>query len=89
MDYASSSPAVLLAAIAQVTKRIKLTSTTSVLSTLDPDCLIEYFATVDLLSNGRAEILAGRGAFIESFTPFGYTANDYDELFEEQIDILL
>ncbi|MFJ7724977.1 LLM class flavin-dependent oxidoreductase [Neobacillus sp. NPDC097160] len=89
LDYASSSPAVLLAAIAQVTNQIRLTSTTSVLSTLDPVRLFEDFATLDLLSDGRAEILAGRGAFIESFPLFGYSTNDYDELFEEHMELLL
>jgi probable LLM family oxidoreductase len=88
-DYASSSPAVILASIAQVTNRIRLTSTTSVLSTLDPVRLFEDFATLDLLSDGRAEILAGRGAFIESFPLFGYRTSDYDELFEEHMDLLL
>ncbi|MDR7075880.1 putative LLM family oxidoreductase [Neobacillus niacini] len=89
LDYAVSSPAVVLSAIAQVTERIKLTSTTSVLSTLDPVRLFEDFATLDLLSDGRAEILAGRGAFIESFPLFGYSTNDYDELFTEHMDLLL
>ncbi|MEH7115251.1 LLM class flavin-dependent oxidoreductase [Neobacillus niacini] len=89
LDYAVSSPAVILSAIAQVTNRIKLTSTTSVLSTLDPVRLFEDFATLDLLSDGRAEILAGRGAFIESFPLFGYSTNDYDELFSEHMDLLL
>jgi probable LLM family oxidoreductase len=89
LDYASSSPAVMLSAIAQVTKHIKLTSTTSVLSTLDPVRLFEDFATLDLLSDGRAEILAGRGAFIESFPLFGYSTNDYDELFTEHMELLL
>lgn len=89
LDYASSSPAVILAAIAQVTEQIRLTSTTSVLSTLDPVRLFEDFATLDLLSDGRAEILAGRGAFIESFPLFGYGTNDYDELFEEHMELLL
>jgi len=89
LDYASSSPAVILAAIAQVTKQIRLTSTTSVLSTLDPVRLFEDFASLDLLSDGRAEILAGRGAFIESFPLFGYDTNDYDELFEEHMELLL
>jgi probable LLM family oxidoreductase len=89
LDYASSSPAVLLAAIAQVTNQIRLTSTTSVLSTLDPVRLFEDFATLDVLSDGRAEILAGRGAFIESFPLFGYSTNDYDELFEEHMELLL
>ncbi|MFD1708193.1 LLM class flavin-dependent oxidoreductase [Siminovitchia sediminis] len=89
LDYASASPAVILAAIAQATKQIKLTSATSFLSTLDPVRLFEDFATLDVLSNGRAEILAGRGAFIESFPLFGYSTNDYDELFEEHMDLLL
>jgi probable LLM family oxidoreductase len=89
LDYASSSPAVVLAAIAQATNQIKLTSTTSVLSTLDPVRLFEDFATLDLLSDGRAEILAGRGAFIESFPLFGYSTNDYDELFTEHMELLL
>jgi probable LLM family oxidoreductase len=89
LDYASSSPAVMLAAIAQATNRIKLTSTTSVLSTLDPVRLFEDFATLDLISDGRAEILAGRGAFIESFPLFGYSTNDYDELFTEHMELLL
>ncbi len=89
LDYAVSSPAVVLAAAAQATNQIKLTSTTSVLSTLDPVRLFEDFATVDLLSNGRDEILAGRGAFIESFPLFGYHTNDYDELFTEHMDLLI
>ncbi len=89
LDYATSSPAVVLSAIAQVTKQIRLTSTTSVLSTLDPVRLYEDFATLDLLSDGRAEILAGRGAFIESFPLFGYSTNDYDELFTEHMELLL
>jgi probable LLM family oxidoreductase len=89
LDYASSSPAVMLAAIAQATNRIKLTSTTSVLSTLDPVRLFEDFATLDVISDGRAEILAGRGAFIESFPLFGYSTNDYDELFTEHMELLL
>ncbi|WP_419887152.1 LLM class flavin-dependent oxidoreductase [Neobacillus niacini] len=88
LDYASSSPAVILAAIAQATNQIKLTSTTSVLSTLDPVRLFEDFATLDVLSGGRAEILAGRGAFIESFPLFGYSTNDYDELFTEHMELL-
>ncbi|MDQ0229129.1 LLM class flavin-dependent oxidoreductase [Metabacillus malikii] len=89
LDYASSSPAVILAAIAQATNNIRLTSTTSVLSTLDPVRLFEDFATLDLLSDGRAEILAGRGAFIESFPLFGFRTDDYDELFEEHMNLLL
>jgi probable LLM family oxidoreductase len=89
LDYAVSSPAVVLSAIAQATKRIKLTSATSVLSTLDPVRLYEDFATLDLISDGRAEILAGRGAFIESFPLFGYSTNDYNELFSEHMELLL
>ncbi|MFE6167468.1 LLM class flavin-dependent oxidoreductase [Viridibacillus arvi] len=89
LDYAISTPPVVLAAIAQITKRIKLTSTTTVLSTVDPVRLFEDFATLDLLSEGRAELIAGRGAFVESFPLFGYDTNDYDALFSENIDLLL
>lgn len=89
LDYATSSPAVVLAAIAQATKRIKLTSATTVLSTTDPVRLFEDFATLDLLSTGRAEIIAGRGAFIESFPLFGYDTSDYDALFSEHIELFL
>lgn len=89
LDYVVSSPAVVLAAIARETKNIRLTSTTSVLSTLDPVRLYEDFASLDLISDGRAEILAGRGAFIDSFPLFGYSTNDYNELFEEHMDLLL
>ncbi len=89
LDYATSSPPVVLAAIAQLTKRIKLTSATTVLSTIDPVRLFEDFATLDLLSDGRAEIIAGRGAFLESFPLFGYDTNDYDALFSENLDLLL
>ncbi|MGK7379939.1 LLM class flavin-dependent oxidoreductase [Planococcus sp. 1R117A] len=89
LDYAVSSPAVVLSAIAYATEHIKLTSATSVLSTLDPVRLYEDFATVDLISNGRAEIIAGRGAFVESFPLFGYSTNDYNELFSEHMDLLL
>lgn len=88
LDYMISSPAVVLSAIAQVTKRIKLTSATSVISTLDPVRLFEDFATLDQISNGRAEIIAGRGAFVESFPLFGYDLQDYDALFEENIKLL-
>lgn len=89
LDFAVSSPPVVLAAIAQVTKRIKLLSTTTVLSTIDPVRLFEDFATLDLLSNGRAEIMAGRGAFLESFPLFGFNIDDYDELFSENMNLLL
>ncbi|MED4402268.1 LLM class flavin-dependent oxidoreductase [Metabacillus fastidiosus] len=89
LDYATSAPPVVLAAIAQITKQIKLTSATTVLSTIDPVRLFEDFATLDLLSDGRAEIIAGRGAFAESFPLFGYDINDYDTLFSEHIDLFL
>ena len=89
LDYAVSSPAIVLSAISQVTKRIKLASTTTVLNTIDPVRLFEDFATLDLLSNGRAEIVAGRGAFIESFPLFGYDVNHYDKLFEEHMELFL
>jgi len=89
LDYAVSAPAVVLSAVSQVTKRVKLTSATTVLNTTDPVRLFEDFATLDLLSNGRAEMIAGRGAFIESFPLFGYDVNHYDDLFEENLDLLL
>lgn len=89
LDYVVSSPAVVLSAIAPVTKQIRLTSATSVVSTLDPVRLFEDFATVDLISGGRAEFIAGRGAFIESFPLFGFNLHDYDELFEEHMELLL
>ncbi|MED4534727.1 LLM class flavin-dependent oxidoreductase [Metabacillus fastidiosus] len=88
-DYAASSPAVVLSAAAPLTKRIKLTSAVSVLSSADPVRVFQDFATLDGLSNGRAEIIAGRGSFIESFPLFGYDLNDYDELFEEHLELLL
>lgn len=88
LDYAVVSPAVTLAAVAQNTKRIKLTSATTVLSTVDPVRLFEDFATLDLISDGRAEIITGRGAFVESFPLFGFDLNDYDKLFEENIQLL-
>ena len=88
-DYACSTPAVVLAAAAARTKRIKLTSAVSVLSSDDPVRLYQQFATVDAISNGRAEIMAGRGSFIESFPLFGYDLQDYNELFDEKLDLLL
>lgn len=88
LDYVVSAPPVVLSAISQRTNHIKLTSTTTVLSTVDPVRLFEDFATLDLLSNGRAEILAGRGAFVDSFPLFGYDTNDYDQLFEENLLLL-
>jgi probable LLM family oxidoreductase len=89
LDYAVSAPSVVLSSIAQVTRRIRLTSATTVLNTVDPVRLFEDFATLDLLSDGRAEIIAGRGAFIESFPLFGYDVNKYDELFEEHLELFL
>ncbi len=88
-DYAVSAPAVALAAAAAVTKRIRLTSAVTVLSSDDPVRVYEEFATLDCLSGGRAEIMAGRGAFIESFPLFGYALDDYDALFAEKLDLLL
>jgi probable LLM family oxidoreductase len=88
-DFAASSPAVVLAAAASRTKNIRLTSAVTVLSSADPVRVFQDFATVDAISNGRAEIMAGRGSFIESFPLFGYDLKDYDELFEEKLDLLL
>lgn len=88
-DYVISAPEVALAAIAAVTKHIKLSSSVTVLSSADPVRTYQNFATLDLVSNGRAEIMAGRGSFIESFPLFGYHLNEYDELFTEKLDILL
>jgi probable LLM family oxidoreductase len=84
-----SSPAIILAAAAMITKNIKLASAVTVLSSDDPVRVFQQFSEVDLLSNGRAEIFAGRGSFIESFPLFGYDLNDYDELFTEKLDLLL
>ncbi|AMP99392.1 Oxidoreductase [Pedobacter cryoconitis] len=88
-DFAVSSPEILLAAAAVVTKNIKLGSAVSVLSSADPVKLYQNFAMVDLLSNGRAELMAGRGSFIESFPLFGNNLKDYNELFTEKLDLLL
>src|SRR3954454_2877332 len=88
-EFAVSSPAVVLAAAAMRTKRIRFTSAVTVLSSDDPVRVFQDFATVDLLSEGRAEIMAGRGSFIESFPLFGYDLGDYDELFAEKLDLLL
>jgi probable LLM family oxidoreductase len=88
-DFAVSAPAVVLAAAAERTKQIRLTSAVSVLSSDDPVRVFQDFATLDLLSGGRAEIMAGRGSFIESFPLFGYDLNDYDELFAEKLELLL
>src|SRR5690348_17700253 len=88
-DYAVSAPAVVLAAGAERTKKIRLTSAVTVLSSDDPVRVFQDFATLDLLSGGRAEIMAGRGSFIESFPLFGYDLDDYDDLFAEKLDLLL
>src|SRR5215203_6044501 len=88
-DYAVSSPAVALAAAAARTKSIRLTSAVTVLSSDDPVRVFQAFATLDLISGGRAEIMAGRGSFIESFPLFGYDLDDYDELFSEKLGLLL
>src|SRR5438128_10502582 len=88
-DFAVSAPAVVLAAIAERTERIRLTSAVSVISSDDPVRVFEEFATLDLLSGGRAEIMAGRGSFVESFPLFGYDLRDYDSLFAEKLALLL
>ena len=87
-DFVVSAPAVVLAAAAARTSRIRLTSAVSVLSSDDPVRVFQEFATVDLISGGRAEIMAGRGSFIESFPLFGYDLDDYDELFAEKLELL-
>jgi probable LLM family oxidoreductase len=89
LDFAVSATPVVLAAIAQATERIQLTSAVTILSTADPVRVFEDFATVDLLSNGRAELTVGRGAFVESFPLFGYDLADYDALFVEKLQLLL
>jgi probable LLM family oxidoreductase len=88
-DFLVSSPAVVLAAIAVRTERIRLSSAVTVLSSDDPVRVFQDFAHVDLLSHGRAEIMAGRGSFIESFPLFGYDLEDYDELYAEKLELLL
>jgi probable LLM family oxidoreductase len=88
-DFAVSAPAVVLGAAAAKTQRIRLTSAVTVLSSADPVRVFQEFATVDLLSGGRTEIMAGRGSFIESFPLFGYDLEDYDDLFAEKLQLLL
>jgi probable LLM family oxidoreductase len=88
-EYVSSAPAILLAAAAARTRRIRLTSAVTVLSSDDPVRVFQDFATVDLISQGRAEITIGRGSFIESYPLFGFDLNDYDELFAGKLDLLL
>ncbi|OLT14496.1 luciferase [Pseudonocardia sp. CNS-139] len=88
-DYAASAPGTILAAGAERSSRIRLTSAVTVLSSDDPVRVFQQFATLDLLSGGRAEIMAGRGSFTESFPLFGYDLDDYDALFAEKLDLLL
>ena len=88
-DFVGSAPSILLAAAAQVTQDIRLTSSVTVLSSEDPVRVWEQFATIDLLSAGRAEIIAGRGSYTESFPLFGYDLADYADLFREKLDLLL
>jgi probable LLM family oxidoreductase len=88
VEYLVSAPAVVLGAAAARTKNIRLSTAVTVLSSDDPVRVFQSFSTVDLLSNGRAEIMAGRGSFIESFPLFGYDLNDYDNLFDEKLRLL-
>ncbi|TDC97288.1 LLM class flavin-dependent oxidoreductase [Actinomadura sp. 7K507] len=88
-DFVGSAPAILLAAAAEATERIRLTSSVTVLGSEDPVRVWEQFATIDLLSRGRAEIIAGRGSYTESFPLFGYDLSDYADLFREKLDLLL
>ena len=88
-DFVASSPVTILAAAATRTRRIRLSSAVTILSSDDPIRVHQQFATLDLLSGGRAEIMAGRGSFIESFPLFGYDLNDYDDLFAEKLEMLL
>lgn len=88
-DFSAAAPTMILAAAAERTKAIKLTTAVTVLSSDDPVRVYQQFATLDLLSGGRAEIMAGRGSFIESFPLFGYRLDDYDDLFSEKLDLLL
>jgi len=89
VEFVDSAPTVILGAAAALTKRIRLTSAVTVLSAADPVRVFEEFATLDLISNGRAEITAGRGSSIEAFPLFGYDLNDYDSLFSEKLELLL
>lgn len=88
-DFLSPSPAVILAAAARNTKSIRLSSAVTVLSSDDPVRVFQDFASLDLISEGRAEIMAGRGSFTESFPLFGFDLRDYDELFAEKFELLL
>lgn len=88
-DFVISSPEIFIAAAGAITKNIRLSSSVTVLSSADPVRTFQNFATADLISGGRAEMIAGRGSFIESFPLFGYNLDDYDELFEEKLDLLM
>lgn len=88
-DYVVSAHTVVLGALVTATRRIRLSSAVSILGSADPVRLFEDFATLDLLSNGRAELMAGRGAFVESFPLFGHALEDYESLFSEKLDLLL
>ncbi|MCX7986829.1 MAG: LLM class flavin-dependent oxidoreductase [Bacteroidales bacterium] len=88
-DFIIPSPAIVLAAAASITKKIRLSSAVVVLSSDDPVRVFQQFTLIDLISNGRAEIMVGRGSFIESFPLFGYNLDDYEELFEEKLNLLL
>src|ERR1700710_584638 len=88
-DFVISAPEIMMAAAASITKNIRLSSSVTVLSSADPVRTFQNFATADLISNGRAEMIAGRGSFIESFPLFGFNLNDYDELFSEHLELLL
>src|SRR5271156_4462013 len=88
-EFLDSAPAIILAAAATRTKKIRLTSAVTVLSAADPVRVFQEFATLDLISHGRAEIVAGRGSFVESYPLFGLKLEDYDSLFAEKLDLLL
>ena len=88
-EFLDAAPVAILAAAAARTKNIRLTSAVTVLSAADPVRVFQNFATLDLISKGRAEMVLGRGSFIEAFPLFGYRLNDYDNLFEEKLELLL
>src|SRR5690242_21462203 len=88
-EFLDSAPTMILAAAAARTRRVRLTSAVTVLSAADPVRVFQQFATLDLLSNGRAEMVVGRGSFVEAFPLFGLTFEDYDSLFAEKLDLLL
>lgn len=88
-DYAVSAPEIIVAAASTITKRIKLGSAVTVLSSTDPVRVYQHFATIDLVSGGRAELMVGRGSFTESFPLFGYDLEDYNDLFDEKLNLLL